>query len=365
MKLLPLLLALCVSATSMAKSPAGVFENLYPDSPTSKGLRIMNFNTYFLYDMEDDPKVEKDQEFKPADYVAKLKGIAEVINRNSPEVVGLQEVENFKVLKDLKAYLNRNYKILHYESRDSFTGQDVALLFDQEVLEQASALRSNLQYSASLLGRKGKVLVKDQTLTKGILEVSLRVKATNEVLTFLVIHLKSQLGGFNSDMKRIAQANTLRHRMDEIIQSGKKKIFLLGDFNDINPSAVVKMVTGESRYDYDYDANKQVLFYDLLVDYSRKDNFTYKHQKFLKAGNQFRYLGTFYTRIDYIFASPWLKGRSKDVYIDQTHSGDNPAEEFRPEDERVVIGSNGEVELFNSHRFPSDHYPVIVNFKIN
>ncbi|MBT3785056.1 hypothetical protein HOF92_08765 [bacterium] len=365
MKLLPFLLTLCVSATSMAKSPVGVFENLYPDTPTSKGLRIMNFNTYFLYDMEDDPNVEKDQEFKPSDYTAKLKGIADAINRNSPDVVGLQEVENLRVLKDLNTYLNRNYNILHYESRDSFTGQDVALLYDRTVLAQASKLRSNLRYSANLLDRKGKVLVKDQTLTKGILEVSLKVKATNEVLTFLVVHLKSQLGGFTSDMKRIAQANTLRQRMDEILQAGKKKIFLLGDFNDINPSAVIKMVTGESRYEYDYDAKSQVLFYDLLVDYSRKDNFTYKHQKFLKAGNKFRYLGTFYSRIDYIFASPWVKDRSKDVYIDQTHSGDVPSEEFRPEDERVVIGSNGEVEIFNSDRFPSDHYPVIINYKIN
>ena len=96
----------------------------------------MSYNTYFLYDREDDPAVENDQEFMPSDYPRKLQGIAEIINRNSPALVGLQEVENRRVLNDLRAYLSRGYEILHYESLDHFTGQDVALLYDPLVFEK-------------------------------------------------------------------------------------------------------------------------------------------------------------------------------------------------------------------------------------
>jgi len=345
-------------------SPTGAFENLYEQDREKPGeLRIMSYNTYFLFDREDDPNVEMDQEFKPSDYPKKLRGIADVINRNSPALVGLQEVENRKVLEDLSAFLSRGYKILHYESLDSFTGQDVALLYDPLVFEQVSELKDNLDFQASLKDKKGRILVENQKLTKGILEVELKIRASGETIVFLLTHLKSQLGGFHADLKRIAQANTLRAKMDEILAQGKKKIMLLGDLNDNNPSAAIEMITGESSYTYGYDGSKQVLFYDLLVDYSRKDNFTYMYRKFLKAGNRFRYLGTFHARIDYIFASPWVRGRAKSSYIDQTHSMQGGYEGFIPEDEKIIVGSNGEVEIYNAKKFPSDHYPVIVKYQ--
>lgn len=323
----------------------------------------MSYNTYFLYDREDDPAVENDQEFMPSDYPRKLQGIAEIINRNSPALVGLQEVENRRVLNDLRAYLSRGYEILHYESLDHFTGQDVALLYDPLVFEKIGELKNNLDFGATLKDRKGTVLVENQKLTKGILEVNLRIRATKEVITVLLTHLKSQLGGFNADLKRIAQANTVRKKLDELIANGQKKILLLGDLNDNNPSAAIEMITGESSYSYDYDSASQVLFYDLLVDYERKDNYTYMYRKFLKAGEHLRYLGTFHARIDYIFASPWLKKRIKRSFIDQTHQMLDARGDFDPMDEKIVVGANGEVETFNPKKFPSDHFPVVVTYR--
>ena len=65
-------------------------------------------------------------------------------------------------------------------------------------------------------------------------------------LFFLVTHLKSQLGGWGADLKRIAQANTLRAKIEEVM-ARNKKIFVLGDFNDVNPSPTIEMITGESN----------------------------------------------------------------------------------------------------------------------
>lgn len=361
-------LLLCFLLTFVSHCFSGAkaesFANLHETSLEHPGeFRIMSYNTYFLYDCEDDPTVEKDQEFKPSDYARKLQGIAEIINRNSPALVGLQEVENLKVLKDLKAYLARGYEILHYESRDQFTGQDVALLYDPLVFEQVSELKDNLDFGATLKDKSGLVLVENQKLTKGILEVSLKIRATDEVITILLTHLKSQLGGFNADLKRIAQANTVRKKLDELVAKGQKKILLLGDLNDNNPSAAIEMITGESSYTYGYDGASQVLFYDLFVDYDRKDNYTYMYRKFLKAGEHLRYLGTFHARIDYIFASPWLKKRIRRSFIDQTHLMMGAKDDFNPEDEKIIVGSNGEMETFNSKKFPSDHFPVVITYR--
>ena len=225
------------------------FSQLHNDLDSPEILQIMTYNAYWLYDREDDPNVEYDQKYKPGNYEAKLAGAAEVINRNRPDVVALQEVENRGVLEDLLTHLDRPMEILHYDSMDTYTGQDVALLYNSEKLTQSSTLKSNLDFAADLKDDDGNVLVSQRTLSKGILEVELKVKSTDEKLVFLVTHLKSQLGGWGADLKRIAQANTLRTKIEEVF-SRNKKIFVLGDFNDVNPSPTIEMITGESKYIY-------------------------------------------------------------------------------------------------------------------
>ena len=106
------------------------FSQLHSDLDSPDILQIMTYNAYWLYDREDDPNVEYDQKYKPGNYETKLSGAAQVINRHRPDVIALQEVENRGVLEDLLTYLDRPMEILHYDSMDSFTGQDVALLYN-------------------------------------------------------------------------------------------------------------------------------------------------------------------------------------------------------------------------------------------
>jgi len=168
---LALLLLSIFLVTPLADESQLRFENLHQGSARSEFIKIMNYNTYFLYDEEDDPEVTLDQRFIPGDYQARLKSLAGLINRLSPDVLGLQEVENHRVLKDLSRYLRKDYSIFHFESRDKYLGQDLALLVNSDVLRPTGPLRTNLDISASLTDRNGRVLAKDVKLAKGILEV--------------------------------------------------------------------------------------------------------------------------------------------------------------------------------------------------
>ena len=315
------------------------FSQLHSDLDSPDILQIMTYNAYWLYDREDDPNVEYDQKYKPGNYETKLLGAAQVINRHRPDVIALQEVENRGVLEDLLTYLDRPMEILHYDSMDSFTGQDVALLYNSAKLTPSTTLKNNLDFAADLKDDDGNVIVEQRTLSKGILEVELEVKSTNERIVFLVTHLKSQLGGWGADLKRIAQANTLRTKIEEVM-TRNKKIFVLGDFNDVNPSPTIEMITGESKYVYDYNSDNTILMYDTFVDYEKDYNvpaYTYTIKKFIKAGEKRRYLGTFFNRIDYIFRSPWISRKKiLGLCIDQSYD--------------------------ITKRKPSDHYPLIMTY---
>ena len=108
--------------------------------------RLMFYNVENLYDADDDPKID-DQEFLPGSEMqwtnerlnTKLNQIAEVIQAVGkqellPDVIGLGEVENRKVLDFLitKTDLSSlGYSIVHFDSPDK-RGIDVALLYRKD-----------------------------------------------------------------------------------------------------------------------------------------------------------------------------------------------------------------------------------------
>lgn len=314
------------------------FSTLYDESESQSFLKIMSFNTYFLYDTEKDPNLTYEKVYTKEAYYKKMAALADIINAASPDVLALQEVENKKVLVELTYYLQKNYKILHYESNDTFTGQDIALLYNEDVVRENSKMLNNLNYQVPLLGKSGQVIYPARPLSKGILEAELEIRSSGQTIVFLVTHLKSQNGGFVSDLKRFAQANTLRHKMEDVYNHKNKRVILLGDLNDVNPTATIEILTGEAQCVYDYDPSKLVFFHDVLVDYPVEKNFTYIFKKFKKSNRGSVYLGTFKSRLDFIIASPWSNYEIKTKFIESV---------FDP-----------------STRFPSDHLPVVAHMLI-
>ncbi|MFW6310261.1 MAG: endonuclease/exonuclease/phosphatase family protein, partial [Prolixibacteraceae bacterium] len=110
-----------------------------------RNMTVVFYNVENLFDLVDEP-LKKDEEFTPAGekkwneerYEKKLKDLAKVltsVNKNElPEIIGLSEVENRKVLEDLVStgkLSGGNYKIIHYESPD-FRGIDNALIYRED-----------------------------------------------------------------------------------------------------------------------------------------------------------------------------------------------------------------------------------------
>ncbi len=100
------------------------------------------YNVENLFDTIDDPKTEdewflptSETEWNSEKYIKKLADLSKVIDAmnsetGGPDIIGLCEVENYQVVKDLasKPVLKDNhYKVIHFDSPDA-RGIDVAAL---------------------------------------------------------------------------------------------------------------------------------------------------------------------------------------------------------------------------------------------
>ena len=133
-----------------------------------------------------------------------------------PDLIGLAEVENKKVLETLlrETSLRRlGYGIVHYESPDP-RGIDVALLFRKD--------RFKLLYS--------KPLRIDGVVTRDILLAGFE-RGPGDSLAVLVNHHPSKYGQ-NSFWKRHAAMVRLAEATDSLFAAGQSEIIAMGDFND-------------------------------------------------------------------------------------------------------------------------------------
>lgn len=189
-------------------------------------------------------------------YQQKLKNIAQVISeigtkytKNAPVIVGLAEVENRQILKDLvkqDALKKYNYGIEHYNSFDA-RGIDVALIYQKKRFLVTQSYKKELV----IYREDGKrEYTRDLLVVVGILD--------GEKVAFFVNHWPSRRGGEAVSMpKRNAAANLLKQEMDAIKEKNPNiKLIAMGDFNDdpISPSFknYVKAVGSEKELSEEY-----------------------------------------------------------------------------------------------------------------
>ncbi len=206
------------------------------DLPTKERyMRIMFYNVENLFDTEND-SVKRDDEFLPRGakfwskrkYYDKLHKIASVIASvgawQNPEIVGLCEVENRKVLDDLcnkTGLRNLNYSIIHKESPDK-RGIDVALLYQRKSFTPLFYKAINVHFEKS-----------PNSTTRDILYVK-GVTKNKDSLHIFINHWPSRWGGqMASEHRRISAAKTLRTTVDSIVSNDEyAKIIIMGDLND-------------------------------------------------------------------------------------------------------------------------------------
>jgi len=202
---------------------AAIPEMKEPQRSNDVGFRMPEMHVGFynvenLFDTVDDPKV-KDEEWLPTSekkwtkerYDKKIDMIAQVIEAmDVPVIMGLCEVENATVLKDLvecdrlKKY---GYDFAHFDSPDK-RGIDNALLFQPAKFEFKSKKKIQINFPEDI--------VKDYS-TRDVLMVSGISYSQN--ITFLVNHWPSRRGGVTaSEPKRVYVAKQVKHAVDSLLK---------------------------------------------------------------------------------------------------------------------------------------------------
>ncbi|MBA6156167.1 endonuclease [Tenacibaculum sp. S7007] len=208
---------------------------------------IAFYNVENLFDTVDNP-LTADDDFTPLSkrrwnakkYKHKIKKITSVISQLGsnqsafpPAIVGLVEVENAKVIKDLIKHKNLskfNYNYVHYDSQDE-RGIDVALMYNKDFFEVISSSNHPLY----LTDEGGEVdYTRDLLVVKG--------KLNGELINVLVNHWPSRRDGDEETKhKRIEAAKLVHEVIDEIKLDNKdSKFIIMGDFNDDPTSESIK-----------------------------------------------------------------------------------------------------------------------------
>jgi len=214
------------SGTNMDSEPIG--DVATTDQPLH-GTSVLFYNVENLFDTKDDPATN-DQDFLPTSemawtedrYWTKLEHLAEAIAMTDgelPEFLGLAEVENGTVVKDLaeeQALAKAKYAVVHYDSPDE-RGIDVALLYkrDHFTLEQSEPLHVDL----------------GDDRTRDILHVELS-RAGHNYHVFVNHWPSRREGAEKSQPKRMAAAKVLRTAVDRVKSGPTTHVIIMGDFND-------------------------------------------------------------------------------------------------------------------------------------
>ena len=237
-----------------------------------KGQAVVSYNVENLFDTKDDPATN-DDDFLPggkmnwtdARYRQKLDHLAEAITwagDGPPVIVGLTEVENATVLKDLIAtgpLKNAGYTIIHFDSPDE-RGIDVALLVRTDFANvlHAEALRVDLGHDR----------------TRDVLYVVLQL-AGGDTLRVFQNHWPSRGGGEReSAPKRMAAARVVRAKLDDLFATAPKaKVLIMGDFNDYPDNASIRNGLGAAC-----DLSATADLFDLMCTDQPANSGSYQYQ---------------------------------------------------------------------------------------
>lgn len=209
------------------------------ESRTYRIRTVAFYNVENLFDIHNDSLTYDDDrtplgkdKWTQERYAKKLFNVSQVVSEigkletgSTPDIIGLCEIENKKVLDDLiyQPHLKSSeYGIVHFNSPDE-RGIDVALLYKKSAFLPTSFSSHRLLLSKE---EEFRDYTRDQLVVGGLLD--------GEEIYFMVNHWPSRSGGEQrSRDNRIEAAKLNRRIIDSIIDERPlAKIISMGDFND-------------------------------------------------------------------------------------------------------------------------------------
>ncbi|QLE01375.1 endonuclease/exonuclease/phosphatase family protein [Galbibacter sp. BG1] len=205
-------------------------------------ISVVFYNVENLYDTKNDTLTFDDErtpegkyQWSRDRYSDKLQKISKTLEnvtlevaKSPPDIIGIAEIENLEVLKDLiatPALQNSNYGIVHRDSPDE-RGIDVAFLYKKDkFIPNHTAFRKLIIYNEEGFLDK----TRDQLVVDGYID--------GELFCFVVNHWPSRSGGEQrSKPLREAAARLNKKIIDSLRWKNPDiKIISMGDFND-NPT---------------------------------------------------------------------------------------------------------------------------------
>ena len=226
-------------------------------------LRVGSYNLENLFDTINNPSVD-DAEFTPAGkrkwtfdkYAAKRDALARAIALFSPDVLGVAEVENEEVLRDLAEHTERLRGVVHYDSKDT-RGIDAALLYDTAKLYLVSS-------EPIYVGRMRRPMVRADFL----------IRESRRPLHVVAVHLPSKLGGAGAADRR----DEALAAIDSVVRTMGRWSVVVGDFNDSPRQSAAPLYNcawepaqrGQGSYAYRdvWDMIDQILINRALLPYT-------------------------------------------------------------------------------------------------
>lgn len=322
MRRLLLIMFLMASAAS-AQNQAAVFTAAW-------------WNVENLFDLRDDPETN-DDDFTPQGDMhwtrrkldAKLQGIYKTLTMmDLPDVVGLAEVENKFVLRELcttTPLVQVPYRYVHYDSPDR-RGIDVALIYRADRFYVTDSRKINVSDSMS------------DFYTRDILVVE-GVTADGDSVCLLLNHWPSKRGGEEAETHRLRIADTLRRHMIALHEAHPKAaVIAMGDMNSTAEEAPISEGMGFNGDSINSDGIR------LLTLRLPKDWGSHKYQ------GQWNYIDQVFLLAD----ESWLVQKLKLLKFDHLLAEETNRPGVRPK--RTNVGPRYEGGL-------SDHLPLLLRLK--
>ena len=339
------LMVLCVVAGWVCGCGKGIGQKTVITSAT---LRVASWNVENLFDAENDFANPGDDEFTPngpmtwteSVYRIKLDHLAEMIAEMKPDIIGLCEVENRRVLVDLQQTLSTAYdyhlpEIIHREGPDR-RGIDVAML-------------------SKFKPAKSRWLIAPPPAREMLCAT---FSTGSSELMIIMCHWKSKIipaGMVEADVDnmRIREARVARRAVEKILRKNPDAaVVVMGDLND-NVSSPILTESGRLLTSRGKLKANPVSLYNLSADFPEAERGTYYyHPK--KIWNSFDSISVSPTMLDATRKPTWtVQGGSYQIVKHPKHLNANNT----PKAFRLFRPKEGEPYYIYGY---SDHFPVAV-----